>query len=140
MTPIIRTWIIVVLVGAAIVGCGRRSGLETAPVAGKVTYRGKPVPNGTVMFVPSEGPAAYGDIGSDGSYKLTTPGVGDGAVIGTHKVTITALQDMNSALPEQRSPTPPPIVPARYLSDQTSGLTAEVKAKTNNEVDFDLKD
>jgi hypothetical protein len=47
---------------------------------------------------------------------------------------------MNSALPEQRSPTPPPIVPARYLSDQTSGLTAEVKAKTNNEVNFDLKD
>jgi hypothetical protein len=121
-------------------GCSKKGGMETAPVSGKVTYRGKALPTGTVMFVPDEGPAATGEISSDGSYKLTTFSPGDGAVIGTHKVTITALQGMGNALPEQRSATPPPLVPARYLSGETSGLVAEVKPKTNNEVNFDLKD
>jgi hypothetical protein len=121
-------------------GCSKKSGLETAPVSGKVTYRGKAVPTGTVMFVPGEGPAATGEIGSDGSYKLMTYAAGDGAVIGTHKVTITALQGMGDVLPEQRNATPPPLVPAKYLNGETSGLVAEVKPKTKNEVNFDLKD
>jgi hypothetical protein len=121
-------------------GCGRKGAMETAPVSGKVTYRGKALPTGTIMFVPAEGPAATGEIGADGSYKLTTYQSGDGAVIGAHKVTITALQGMGNALPEQRSATPPPLVPAKYLSDSTSGLTAEVKPKVENEFNFELKD
>jgi len=133
---------ILIAAGGAVIasGCSSKSGLETAPVSGKVTYRGKALPTGTVMFVPTAGPAATGEISSDGSYKLTTYAAGDGAVIGSHKVTITALQGMGDALPEQRSATPPPLVPAKYLSDTTSGLVAEVKPKTKNEVNFDLKD
>jgi hypothetical protein len=123
-----------------IAGCARKGGMETAPVSGKVTYRGKALPTGTVMFVPTEGPAATGEIGKDGTYKLTTYREGDGAVIGEHKVTITALQGMEGALPEVRSGTPGPLVPAKYLSAETSGLIAEVKPKTNNEVNFELKD
>jgi len=128
------------LAAAVAIGCTKKGGLATAPVSGKVTYRGKAVPTGTVMFVPSEGPAATGEIGTDGTYKLTTCHPDDGAVIGKHKVTITALQGMGDALPEQRSPTPPPLIPAKYLNDETSGLTAEVKAGTKNEVNFELKD
>jgi hypothetical protein len=137
---VIRTLLWISLVAVLSTGCTKKGALETAPVSGKVTYRGKAVPTGTVMFVPDEGPAATGEIDSEGAYKLTTYAAGDGAVIGTHKVTITALQDMKDALPEQRSPTPPPIVPAKYLSAETSGLVAEVKAGTNNEVNFELQD
>jgi len=124
----------------ALGGCAKKGGMETAPVSGKVTYRGKPLATGTVMFVPSEGPAATGEINSEGVYKLTTYTSGDGAVIGKHKVTITALQGMGDALPEQRSPTPPPLVPAKYLNGESSGLTADVKPRTNNEVNFNLTD
>ena len=123
-----------------LVGCAKKGGLETAPVSGKVTYRGKALTTGTVMFVPAQGPAATGEISKDGTYKLTTYRPDDGAVIGAHKVTITALQGMEGALPEVRSGTPGPLVPAKYLNDNTSGLTADVKPKTNNEVNFDLKD
>ena len=123
-----------------IAGCAKKGGLETAPVSGKVTYRGKALSTGTVMFVPGEGPAATGEIGNDGTYKLTTYKTDDGAVIGLHKVTITALQGMDGALPELRSGTPGPLVPAKYLNAESSGLTADVKPKTNNEVNFDLKD
>jgi len=127
-------------IGVVVSGCSKKSGMETAPVSGKVTYRGKAVPTGTVMFVPGAGPAATGEIGADGSYKLTTYATGDGAVIGTHKVTVTALQGMGDALPEQRNATPPPLVPAKYLNGETSGLVAEVKPGVKNEVNFDLKD
>ena len=137
---VVRTLLLFSLVAVIPAGCSRKAGLETAPVSGKVTYRGKAVPTGTVMFVPDEGPAATGEIGSDGAYKLTTYTTGDGAVIGKHKVTITALQGMGDALPEQRTPTPPPLVPAKYLSQETSGLVAEVKSGANNEVNFDLTD
>jgi hypothetical protein len=122
---------------AALNGCSRRQGLETAPVSGKVTYRGKPLPNGTVMFVPGEGPAATGEIRPDGSYTLGTYTATDGAVLGNHKVSITALQNVGEALPEQRSPTPSSLLPAKYLNHENSGLTAEVK-RGKNEVNFDL--
>ena len=81
---------IVLVVTFILAGCGRNDGLITAPVMGKVTYRGKPLPNGTVMFVPGEGPAATGEISRDGSYRLSTGSL-DGAVLGNHKVSITAL-------------------------------------------------
>jgi hypothetical protein len=142
LEAIVPNWICVAFCAAfvALGGCGRKGALETAPVSGKVTYRGKAVPTGTIMFVPAEGPAATGEIGTDGSYKLTTYNTGDGAVIGNHKVSVTALQGMGDALPEQRSATPPPLVPVKYLSDATSGLTAEVKPKVDNEFNFELKD
>lgn len=122
---------------AFLAGCSSKRGLETAPVSGKVTYKGKPLPNGTVMFVPGEGPAATGEIDKDGNYQLTTYAAGDGAVLGNHKVSITALADIGSALPEQRNPTPPSLLPAKYLSHDTSGLTVEVK-RGNNEANFEL--
>jgi hypothetical protein len=137
---LIKSLALILVIGAMASGCSRKSGMETAPVSGQVTYRGKAVPTGTVMFVPGAGPAATGEISSDGRYKLTTYSAGDGAVIGTHKVTITALQGMGDVLPEQRNATPPPLVPAKYLDGEKSGLVADVKPKTNNEVNFDLKD
>ena len=124
------------LATAVLAGCSKNGGLITAPVKGKVTFKGKPLPNGTVMFVPGEGPAATGEIGSDGAYRLTTGSI-DGAVLGNHKISITALADIGSALPEQRNPTPPSLLPAKYLSHETSGLTAEVK-QGNNEVNLEL--
>jgi len=117
-------------------GCMRKSGPETAPVFGKVTFKGKPLPNGTVMFVPGEGPAAYGEIGSDGNYRLSTNNA-DGAVLGTHKVSITALGDIGTALPEQRNPLPQSLLPRKYLNHDESGLTVEVK-RGDNVVNFDL--
>ena len=120
-------------------GCTRGGDLPTAPVSGKVTYKGKPVPSGTVMFVPEKGPPATGEIGKDGSYSLGTYGKNDGAVLGKHKIAVTAVADMSDRLPEDRNPLPPPIVPSKYLSQDTSELTFEVK-QGKNVADLDLKD
>src|SRR5689334_3016237 len=75
-------------------GCSR-SNLDLAPVHGKVTIDGKSLFQGKVMFAPvakgdnvhPEKPA-WGNIQSDGTFRLTTLKQDDGAVVGEHWVTI----------------------------------------------------
>jgi hypothetical protein len=121
-----------------LVGCGSNR-MKTAVVRDTLTYNGKPVPNGTISFIPESGPTATGEIGSDGSYRLTTYRKGDGAVLGKHKVIVVAMEDMSGKLPEARNPLPPPIVPVKYTSLATTDLRAEVKDQDNT-IDFNLED
>jgi hypothetical protein len=130
--------VLAAMIAVTALGCGS-SNPRTAIVRGKITYKGKPVPNGTVNFVPESGTAAQGEIQPDGSYKLTTFRKDDGAVVGKHSVFIVAMQDMANRLPEERTPLPPPIIPMKYTSLATSDLKAEVQEKENT-IDFDLKD
>jgi hypothetical protein len=127
------------VLGVFAAGCGDDR-QKTAAVSGKITYNGRPVPNGTVTFIPDPaGPPATGEIQPDGTYTLTTYVKGDGAVPGRHKVVVVAMDDAAGKLPEERKPLPPPIVPAKYTSPATSTLTADVKAEDNT-INFDLKD
>ena len=79
-------------------GCSPGNGLNLAKVRGKVTYKGEPVKNGTVFFMPDEskgtiGPPAVGSITSDGSYVMSTESAGDGVIVGSHKVGITGVEE-----------------------------------------------
>jgi len=121
-----------------LLGCGA-AGPKTAIVKGKVTFKGKPVPNGTVTFIPASGQHATGEIRPDGTYTLTSFRPGDGAIPGTYKVIVVAMQDMTGRLPEDRTPLPPPIVPNKYTSIATTDLIAEVK-EGENTIDLSLRD
>ena len=70
-------------------GCGP-SRPETAEVRGRVTFQGKPVPEGRILFWPPNGRPAMAEIQPDGTYELMTFDEGDGAVLGEHRVTIKA--------------------------------------------------
>ncbi len=120
-------------------GCTPSDQLFVAPIGGTVTYKGKPVPNGTVMFMPAAGPAATGELDPEGRFKLTTYSPGDGAILGSHAVSVTALEEMKDVLPEQRSGLPKPIVPEKYLSHTTSGIKIEVKREGDLGLKIDLK-
>jgi hypothetical protein len=122
---------------ALFTGCGDDR-MKTAPVQGAITYQGKAVPYGTIMFQPEDGPAAVGAI-QKGTYKLTTYREGDGAVLGKHKVTVIALEDQSGRLPEDRNPLPPAIVPMKFSFPDKSGLEAVVEGKANV-IDFHLQD
>lgn len=140
--PLVRLLLVVACL-SVVLGCGR-GGEGLAVVKGKITYKGKPVPNGTVNYLPADPnkPSATGEIQADGSYAMQTylgSRPSQGAVIGKHKVVIVAMQDMASRLPEERVPLPPPIVPIKYTSPATSDLKAEVEDKENT-IDFDLQD
>jgi hypothetical protein len=118
-------------------GCAKK-GMKTAVVKGTVSYDGKPLPYGSVLFIPeSPGPTATGEIGPDGTYTLTTYAKGDGAVLGKHKVVVSAQEDTSNQLPDSRNPLPPPIVPDKYTNPATTDLRAEVEDTVNTK-NFEL--
>jgi hypothetical protein len=118
-------------------GCSGNQ-FPTAVVRGTVSIAGKPLRTGTVMFVPNGNvPSASGEIDSAGRYTLTTYSPGDGAVIGPHRVMIVAVEPVGRGLPEDPYNGLKQLTPPKYGNEKTSGLTAEVKAGTN-EINFDL--
>lgn len=122
------------------IGCG--GGDDLAPVDGMVRLNGEPLTRGIVTFTPEAGRSASGTINSDGTFRLGTYDERDGALVGTHGVSITATE-ASSGRPNFDSDrvTPPKdlSVPPRYASAETSGLTFEVKAGESNHAEFDLQ-
>ena len=100
------------LLAAALItlsGCGPANGLNLAKVSGKVIYKGQPVKNGTVFFMPDEskgtiGPPAVGSITPDGSYVMSTESAGDGVIVGHHKVGITGVEPASVSNQEEHDP------------------------------------
>ncbi len=72
-----------------LIGCG--DGIRIAPVQGTVSLDGKPLDKILVEFWPdTDGPRSFAETDSQGRFVLTTDdGKRAGAVVGTHKVTLT---------------------------------------------------
>lgn len=131
------------LLGASVAGCG---GAYDAPprlsvheVTGQVLLAdGKPLQGGTVYFVPRDGVVnSEGKIGGDGGFSLITGGSGEGAPEGEYKVRIEPADVSRFTVKTPRRKRPP--FPPRHLDEDTSGLTARVKAGTNALAPFILK-
>jgi hypothetical protein len=118
-------------------GCNR-SGLNLAPVEGVVTFKGAPVEKAGVLFKPSSGPIAIGTTDSEGRFTLTTANK-DGALIGDHRVSISKTEQLAPQFPGERFPRYETkyLIPQKYASPETSGLTATVKSG-KNPVEFKL--
>lgn len=71
----------------ALFGCGGSDGPERYQLTGAVTYQGKPVPVGEVIFQPESGPGAVAQI-QDGRYETVEE---MGVVGGPHTVRIMAF-------------------------------------------------
>jgi hypothetical protein len=84
-----RLYVLAAAAALALTGCG---GERLGKVSGTVTVGGKPVPTGTIQFIPAAGKAAIASIEPDGTYTLTTHKPGDGALVGPHKVVILATR------------------------------------------------
>jgi hypothetical protein len=122
-------------IGAVFVaGCGPKFNTtpppNVHPVKGKVLLAsGQPVSGGIITFHPKTrlGAEASGEIGPDGSFKLTTIVKNDGALSGSYTVSL------NPYFKDGRSTkVPANQVPTRFQAPETSDLTAEVKAEDNN--------
>jgi hypothetical protein len=115
-----------ILLLAALAGCSRSSAPAVAPVHGRLTLDGQPLPNTSVVFSASGMSTSGGRTDKDGNYELIFKRGVMGAPIGTSRVTI--LEDTQVTHHPQR-------VPARY--NEKSNLEREVKAG-DNEFNFDL--
>jgi hypothetical protein len=110
------------LVGAAVLlaaGCG--SADKPIDIAGKVTFKGEPVAEGSVQFIEDRtGRGAEVDLGRDGTYKARL-------FAGEYKVVVTPpyMVDQSSGMPNPYYKKVKNI-PKKYHSTETSGLTAGV--------------
>jgi len=114
-------------------GCGSDD-LPLAPVHGTVTYQGKPLDHGKVVFFPeagTPGPQAVGAIESDGTFRMQTIGR-DGAAVGRHRVLVHCRRP---ARPEEQGPTGVPpsesLIPRKNSVLEDSPLRFEVKEGGN---------
>ena len=127
------------LVGGGVlllIGCGQGPS-SRASVAGKVTVDGKPLEEGSIVFVPTDGttgPTAGGRI-RNGNYTI---GNKKGPVVGTARVEIRAVRETGristfgfDAGQKERVQ----YIPARYNED--SQLRADLK-RGRNSLDFEL--
>ncbi len=108
---------------------------QTAPVKGKVTSKGQPVTSGQLFFYPLEeqrdgrknpGKPAFANIEKDGTYRLSTYGQFDGAVVGRHRVSY-----VNSGGGDEEEGKPP-----AYLMPEDKAETEVVDGA--NEINFEL--
>lgn len=120
-------------------GCGE----SAVPVSGKVSLDKKPLAGATVTFTPvasqgqKAGNSSMGVTNAQGEYSLTfVSGGTKGAVVGKHKVSISAidgeLEDPAGAAPKPRVDRVPP----EY--NINSGLTFEVPAGGTTSANFDI--
>jgi hypothetical protein len=113
---------------ASLAGCGGDRGPERVVVSGTVTYNGKPIPNGSIRFMPTAAspvPMAGAAI-KDGEYKVEAHG---GIPVGTHKIEIDAYRvDPAYAKPDMPTGRGVPrkqYLPKRYNTDSELTITIE---------------
>lgn len=110
---------------ATISGCGNGN----VPLTGHVRFGdGKPLTGGTVYFI-KQGFQASGNLDSNGKFVLGSAKTGDGLPEGEYAVYI------GGANPQEDSGKITWIIPEKYESENTSGLSCVVTSATKN---FDI--
>lgn len=118
-------------------GCGPES--KRRAVGGSVTYEGQPLEYGSITFLTTSGPP--GPVGGAliraGRYDIPAS---QGLEPGTYRVAISSPVPGGTLSAEERaagaSPRAKERIPPQYNDD--SRLTAEVKDRGTNRLDFDL--
>jgi len=116
-------------------GCG--SGAESLrlyPVSGQVTFSGKPLENGRILFRPTAGDRrGFSTAIRSGKYHTELP-------VGKLTVEITATRVVPDQFDESNG-SPQPVI-EMYIPDQynrSTKLTVDVTASSSNDVDFKLE-
>jgi hypothetical protein len=80
--------VIPLLIVIVLIGCGRK-GPKVVPVAGTLTYKGQPVPNIEIHFLPVSGDRpSWGHTDNQGRFELEYEFKVKGASVGEHKVIV----------------------------------------------------
>jgi hypothetical protein len=111
-------------------GCGVPKG----NVSGKVTYQGKPLPSGTIVFLGPDDRPVNSSIGGDGSYQV------QGVTVGTARITVETPWEFAKAQRKNAPKLPPDAppmansmmiqaieIPKKYGDPQQSGVTYDVQ-------------
>ena len=99
---------------------------DLAPVVGRVTLDGNPLPGVQVTVIPENGRASVGFTDKDGNYKAVYLADKMGVKIGASKVSINYFVDEDADKSELKSKPP---IPVKY--NAKTGLTVEIKPGKN---------
>jgi len=130
---------VVLLTNLTVVGLtGCRSGPARGTVNGKVTYQGKAVAEGKIVFIdPGGKESGEIEISPDGSYTLPR-----GLPVGQYIVIISPLMHMVDTMPGKTPPSPEekpaPNIPIKYRNQATTPFRATVKEGQNESFNFDM--
>jgi hypothetical protein len=154
MTTKARLFLVLPLLLVLVVGCTSTKA-NPVKVSGKVTYKGAPVPGGTIQFTKEGGGFASCPLSKDGSYSASDLPVGEYAVaVETESANTGAHPAVGSygkgkggmsPGPGGAPPAPPSAgdyvkIPAKYKKKETSGLKVSLAAGDNPDKNFDLAD
>lgn len=146
--------VIVAVLAVGLGGCGGPAQPKLYPATGTVTWKGAPLADATVSFVPAVGAPSDGKTDAQGKFTIMTNGK-PGAPAGACKVAVSKFAGAAPSMPS--SPTPEDMmkmyekkkkgevekgeIPAKYGRPDTSGFAAEVSTDgAKNVYSFDLKD
>lgn len=128
----------------AVGGCGR-SMPERAKINGHVTYQGKPIDYGFIVFAPRNSTDDYYSQATitNGEYSLEE----HGPIVGTNRVEIHGFRKTGKKAPDiaamrlgqetKMVEVTEPYLPAKY--NVASELTVDIKSGANDNVDFNLE-
>ncbi len=126
-----------VLLALAVVGCGSR----TPSVSGKVTFKGLPLPSGTVLFHGGDGRVEHGLIDGEGRYNIANAPLGSVRItVQSHAAQPLGLPSLGGKPPTAPAELAPPAtekrdgtfvpIPPRYLDKEQSRLEYNVRPGT----------
>lgn len=105
---------------ALVVGAGCSDGRpERVPVTGQVLIDGQPLKHGSIRFHASDHRPAYGELGPEGRFQLSTYELGDGCVLGSHAVSVNGAEMLGATSTRWHSP-------KKYRNARDSGLVVQV--------------
>ncbi len=117
-------------------GCGNNGGRVV--VIGVVTFDGKPLEDGSVVFSGEKGAAGVGKV-VNGNFSLSESGEQPGVQPGSYTVLVQSwFEELGSVQPNGSFSPGKPRIPLSYMDAKKSGLTAEVKSGQTNKFTFDL--
>ena len=124
------------VIGLGLTGCAES---QVLTVSGTLTYKGDPVPNAIVHFVPETGRPSRGETDAQGRFTLTYDPQTKGAQRGKHRVFVE-----HNAIAAQSMPGAIPGMPTRLSTEQKeffdkySGENSTVEVTIDKKMD-DLK-
>ncbi|MEX2168001.1 MAG: hypothetical protein WD851_01710 [Pirellulales bacterium] len=124
----------ILLLTCVVAGCGSRNGLYS--VSGQVTYQGKPLEHGSIVFISPKSRQVTADIELGEILNVTTIAANDGIAAGEYMVAITS-RDRSEKYKDSMAP--PSIIPIRYADVATSDLKATIQPNNDNALRFDLE-
>jgi hypothetical protein len=133
----VRSVVSIGLVAALFLGCGSE-GPPAVPVAGTITYKGKPIEMGTIMFFPKDGKhdkVAAGEI-KDGKFTLSTYQEGDGAPAGVYRVTIQSTKEVTTPGGDTNLES---LLPPRFGDPDRAPFEATIPRKGTPDLKLDIE-